>query len=511
MTRPHTRGYASTSTTQMDQPTSAHDVPQPTINNPSLNEASPQNIEEPTPQPPQNASIPSGSSQPITREEINRMIGNMMSNILSVIERRLPSSQPAPSVVPAKGRTPITPLIFRQPEKRGKYPARPSHLHRCTAYTTFPRKGQHSSPPANGTQIPLVDNLDEEDEARSFTALENLAMRHEAAVVRFLGTSLHLPVLAVRKAFIGQFAGSCTFSRAAPSLFAIGASPDESLRDFMSRFNRAYIRIRDSAEKSALSPSKLDYFELHDIRGSNWSRTLLEASHTITRPERVGRPERENLQTRLPAEKVQYIKDSTLTMDRERDPSLGSSKPHTHRSLLRLKSCNPRTLGPNHLVGANTIRSLAMGPKTRVLKQRRDAKSQANNPQTGGPLRTNARHLPDQERPEPKSRRGGNGRPGIGGANDVIINVIHGGPSNGGDGNRGKKRYARGEAMELVATDPQEAADHGDVPLVFTKGDEAQVKYPHQDTLLITAKVRHVRIRKIFVDNGARRTSSTII
>ncbi|GAB2298918.1 hypothetical protein Dimus_038544 [Dionaea muscipula] len=47
----------------------------------------------------------------------------------------------------------------------------------------------------------------------------------------------------LRDAFIGHFASSCAFSRAAPSLFSIRQRPDESLRKFMARFNKTYIQI----------------------------------------------------------------------------------------------------------------------------------------------------------------------------------------------------------------------------------------------------------------------------
>ncbi|GAB2267768.1 hypothetical protein Dimus_038682 [Dionaea muscipula] len=47
----------------------------------------------------------------------------------------------------------------------------------------------------------------------------------------------------LKDSFVGQFANSCTFARATPSLFSVKQRTDESLRDFMSKFNKAYIQI----------------------------------------------------------------------------------------------------------------------------------------------------------------------------------------------------------------------------------------------------------------------------
>ncbi|GAB2264930.1 hypothetical protein Dimus_037794 [Dionaea muscipula] len=57
----------------------------------------------------------------------------------------------------------------------------------------------------------------------------------------------------LREAIVSQFASSCTPSRAAASLFSIRQQTDESLRDFMTRFNRTHIQIPGLSSELAMT------------------------------------------------------------------------------------------------------------------------------------------------------------------------------------------------------------------------------------------------------------------
>ncbi|GAB2238710.1 hypothetical protein Droror1_Dr00016612 [Drosera rotundifolia] len=241
------------------------------------------------------------------------------------------------------------------------------------------------------------------------------------------------------------------------------------------------------------------------LEDQNWSRSLLEASHTVTRPERVSRLEQRTSKHDFQPRKPNTSRTAPSSWIGNETRVSAPQNPLPIRSVAPAQTLQPVDAQVKPSRWCEYHKTFGHGTDDcRVLKQRREAKGKADDPQTRRPFADGCKAPPPAKKDWSQSpNRGGNRRPRIGSANDVILNVIHDGSSNGGDSNRGRKRYARGETVELVAIDSQEAADYSYVPLVFTKGDEAQVKYPHQNVLLITAKVKHVQIRKIFVDNGS--------
>ncbi|GAB2239690.1 hypothetical protein Droror1_Dr00025603, partial [Drosera rotundifolia] len=246
------------------------------------------------------------------------MMGSMMDRLLEQVLQRVPALQPTPPTTTVEERTPATPAhVPPTRAERAKSVAVRSAQPPTEAQRLFHFQGQTNTPYCRHpeSQVPPVDDSDEENEALSFIALENMALQHEATASRrpmsgtftqvihdvpfFLGLRMpnfnhydrttdledHVNTFEIRmqlynvedailcrafpstfigaarqwfaslapqsisrfsqlrKAFVGQFACCCVVARTAPSLFAIRQKPNESLREFMFRFNRAYIQI----------------------------------------------------------------------------------------------------------------------------------------------------------------------------------------------------------------------------------------------------------------------------
>ncbi|GAB2268979.1 hypothetical protein Dimus_038749 [Dionaea muscipula] len=139
----------------------------------------------------------------------------------------------------------------------------------------------------------------------------------------------------------------------------------------------------------------------------------------------------------------------------------------------------------------------------RVLKSRLDAKDKTENQPARRPPADNCKAPPKGKRDRRRSPDPPSKKHIINNQGGVEIDVIHGGNSSGGDSNWSRKRYARGEHVDSVASTSQEIVEQPDVSLVFIKEDEAEVKYPHHDVILVTALIKHVQVQRILIDSGS--------
>ncbi|GAB2224417.1 hypothetical protein Drorol1_Dr00005176 [Drosera rotundifolia] len=193
-----------------------------------------------------------------------------------------------------------------------------------------------------------------------------------------------------------------------------------------------------------------NYMALED---QNQSRASLEGTKPAARPERVGRPERGR----------------------------------TGRDFQPRRYNAPGT-APPLWAGSETRVSTSQNPlPIRTV----DAKSKANDPHSSRPPVDNCKAPPPPNRNRSKSpdQGGTSKRPRLNNNGGPVINVIYGGTSSGRDSSRGRKRYAQEEIVGSVVTNPPVVSHQEDMPLVFTKEDETEVKYPHQDALLVAAMI----------------------
>ncbi|GAB2288220.1 hypothetical protein Dimus_037982 [Dionaea muscipula] len=329
----------------------------------------------------------------------------------------------------------------------------------------------------------------------------------------------------LKNSFVGQFASSCTFSRAAPSLFSVRQRTDKSLRDIMSRFNKAYIQIpslggdvamvalqtglrsgaflddltlRKPEDFEQLLQRAQDYMTLDSSRTSRQeprketeSRSIdkrcRKSSHrSNTRPSRVSNPPwvAERGQVLAAQSNRGYVKAPV-------------NKP-TPRAIPQEKKrwCSFHKECAHDSRDCRVLRRQAEGDSQREHTRQSDHPPKDNcKPSFFGRKDSNRSPSPDRKR----SRITVSGAP--------IIHTISGGPSNGGDSARGRKKYARGEWVSSIAVMPKskgkEKEEQQDVSLTFSQRDEVGVSYPRQDTVLITAMNKDVEVRQILVDTGS--------
>ncbi|XP_071906052.1 uncharacterized protein [Coffea arabica] len=111
------------------------------------------------------------------------------------------------------------------------------------------------------------------------------------------GSIQSFPELA--RQFVAQFVSSKTYSKNATHLMAIGQRPDESLRNFMTRFNAESLQVRDKDEKvvmaafmNGLRVEEL-FYKLAEIPPGNLEE-LLTRAHAAANAEETGRLKRES-------------------------------------------------------------------------------------------------------------------------------------------------------------------------------------------------------------------------
>ncbi|GAB2216783.1 hypothetical protein Droror1_Dr00024562 [Drosera rotundifolia] len=115
------------------------------------------------------------------------MMGNMMDRLLEQVLQRLPASQTTPPTATVEERTPVVPTnVPPTRADRAKFvtirsaqpPTEKRRLPHFQGQTSTPRRHYPES-----QVLPVIDS-DEENEVLFFTALEDMALQHEAAASR---------------------------------------------------------------------------------------------------------------------------------------------------------------------------------------------------------------------------------------------------------------------------------------------------------------------------------------
>ncbi|XP_074375272.1 uncharacterized protein LOC141717046 [Apium graveolens] len=82
----------------------------------------------------------------------------------------------------------------------------------------------------------------------------------------------------------------------------------------------------------------------------------------------------------------------------------------------------------------------------------------------------------------------------------LMINTIFGGPTDAGSSKNSRKAYTR-EVMHIVGEAPKRARTG--VAMTFDDFDLEEVKFPHDDPLVITPIIGNSPVKRVLVDNGA--------
>ncbi|XP_075524460.1 uncharacterized protein LOC142556841 [Primulina tabacum] len=215
------------------------------------------------------------------------------------------------------------------------------------------------------------------------------------------------------------------------------------------------------------------------------------------RGDRVSRPEEKGQRRGNPGHFSHHV---PLKIAREREiqecsrdltPDYQLSRPEKRGFCTLHKMCYHNTEDCKTLKGDYALPP-ATGP-SQVNKRSRLLPWTSRQPGSsarGGDVRDNVRNEPGKRR-EPEPERKKNSPPAMG-----LIKMIYGG-STDGDSNRVRKSRSRRDCMEVDGVRRNEAV------INFGPEDLKGVNLPHNDALVIQARVANYDILRVFVDSGS--------
>ncbi|XP_073051219.1 uncharacterized protein [Primulina eburnea] len=320
--------------------------------------------------------------------------------------------------------------------------------------------------PGNFKSAKVKDYDGNEDPEEHLARFENMAMLHcytdRIKCKVFLTTLVDsaqrwfegLPPQSVhsfrdfQKVFLHHFSSSKKYKKTAFSLFEVKQSPEESLRGYIKRFNRVALDV-----PSCAAETKTTAFT-QGLREGEFFKSLTKKvpgdfEDLLSRAEKYINMEEAQKQKREAVRKERGDQGNFVA------PSL--PRPINNAQIPRLPPWTPRQPGSSF---------------------------------RGGGIRNSSRIEPGRRRgPEPEQRK--KSPPVIG-----TIKMISGG-STDGDSNWARKSKSRRECLEVERAGRSEAA------ISFGPEDLRGVNLPHNDALVIQARVANYDILRIFIDSGS--------
>ncbi|XP_075503967.1 uncharacterized protein LOC142541295 [Primulina tabacum] len=321
-----------------------------------------------------------------------------------------------------------------------------------------------------------------------------------------------------QKLFSHHFSSSKKYKKTAFSLFEVNQSPEESLRAYIRRFNRVALDVPTCATETKTTAFTQGLREGEFFKSltkkvpGDFEDLLSRADKYINteeaqkqkreavkkeRGDRVSKPEERGQKRCNPGHFSQHV---PLEMAREREvqecsrdlaPDHQLSLPEKRGFCTFHKVCYHNTEDCKTLKENYALPSIP-GPSHNNQRPRLPpwTSRQPGSSARGGGMRNNPRSEPGRRR-DPEPERKNNSTPTTG-----LIKMISGG-STDGDSNRARKSRSRRECMEV------EGARRNEAVISFGPEDLIGVNLPHNDALVIQARVANYDILRVFVDSGS--------
>ncbi|XP_075521501.1 uncharacterized protein LOC142554717 [Primulina tabacum] len=321
-----------------------------------------------------------------------------------------------------------------------------------------------------------------------------------------------------QKLFSHHFSSSKKYKKTAFSLFEVKQSPEESLRAYIRRFNRVALDVPTCATKTKTtaftqglregeffkSLTKKVPSDFEDLL--SWAEKYINMEEAqkqkreAVKKERVDRVSKPEERGQKRGNSGHFSQHVPLKMAREREvqecsrdlaPDHQLSLPEKRGFCTFHKVCYHNTEDCKTLKGNYALPSIP-GPSHNNQRPRLPpwTSRQPGSSARGGGMRNNPRSEPGRRR-EPEPERKNNSPPATG-----LIKMISGG-STDGDSNRARKSRSRRECMEV------EGARRNETVISFGPEDLIGVNLPHNDALVIQARVENYDILRVFVDSGS--------
>nr|XP_017250801.1 PREDICTED: uncharacterized protein LOC108221433 [Daucus carota subsp. sativus] len=257
------------------------------------------------------------------------------------------------------------------------------------------------------------------------------------------------------KAFIGQFVGSKTHAKSSASLMNLHQGRNESLREYMNRFTKEALKVLNLDQKVAMIALQQGTID------DNFRRSLAQRA-----PDNMN-----DLQER--AGKYIKVEESLRKSQNNQGPNTnfkkrGSDAEYNAENKYSKKNDGEKSPAKKKLGPRFTEYARLNAPRSQILMEIK--KDESNN---------------DDKRTQPRG---------------PVINVISGGPTAAGTSSSSRKAYAR-EVMSIVGEPPKQAKI--DYAMAFDNVDLENVKFPHDDPLVITPVIRNSSVKRVLVDSGA--------
>ncbi|XP_073064069.1 uncharacterized protein [Primulina eburnea] len=328
-----------------------------------------------------------------------------------------------------------------------------------------------------------------------------------------------------QKVFLHQFSSSKKYKKTAFSLFEVKQRQDETLRAYLKRFNRVALDVPTCANKTKTTAFmqglwKGDFFRSLTKKQPGNFEDLLSRAEKYINMEEAQNQKREALkrargdravktEERAPKKNgsghfshvpLRVARDGEIQECRSDEAPPPNSVARTSRpepkgySTLH-KDCSHNT-NECRILGNNSCRRPMSAPHPPRDKSRQppwltrhpgpNVLPKTVNIPSGsrrGEVSTRKERIKPAERKDPSPSRG-------------LIKMISGG-STDGDSNRARKARSRRECLEVYGK-------RRDEPLIsFGPEDLRGVSLPHNDALVIQARVANYDVLRVFVDNGS--------
>ncbi|XP_075500068.1 uncharacterized protein LOC142538641 [Primulina tabacum] len=294
-----------------------------------------------------------------------------------------------------------------------------------------------------------------------------------------------------KKVFSHHFNSSKKYKKTVFSLFEVKQSPEESLRAYIRRFNRVAMDV-----PTCVTETKTNAFT-QGLREGKFFKSLTKKvpgdfEDLLSRAEKYINMEEAQKHKR---EAVRKERGDRLSKPEEcsRDlaPDYQLSRPEKRGFCTLHKVCYHNTEDCKTLKGDYALPSapgLSQANKRPRLPPWTSRQPESSS--RGGDLRSNPRNEP-QRRREPEPERKKNSPPVMG-----VIKMISGG-STDGDSNRARKSRSMRDCMEVEGMKRNEAV------ISFGPEDLKGVNLPHNDALVIQARVAKYDVMRVFIDSGS--------
>ncbi|XP_075479273.1 uncharacterized protein LOC142520159 [Primulina tabacum] len=321
-----------------------------------------------------------------------------------------------------------------------------------------------------------------------------------------------------QKVFLHHFSSSKKYKKTAFSLFEVKQSPEEILRDYIRRFNRVALDVPTCATET-----KTTAFT-QGLREGKFFKSLTKKvpgdfEDLLSRAEKYINMEEAQKQKR---EVVRKERGDRVSKPEERGQKRGNTGHFSHHMPLKIarerevQECS-RDLAPDHQLSwpeksgfcsfhkmchhntknckalkGNYVSPSIPRPSNNSQRPRIPpwTSRQPGSGARGGSVRNIPRIEPNR-RKEPEPERKKNSPLATG-----MIKMILGG-STDGDSNRARKSRNRRECLEV------EGARRNEAVISFGPENLTEVNLPHNDALVIQARVTNYDILRVFVDSGS--------